>query len=209
MGLQNTQTYRTTFNPNRQSVLGFNPNRSSDFGKTARLCHAACFPPSRRRSGLHRGVARNRMRTKAGKMPESLISPIRNGHGVSDDRFGLNNTPRQNLGITRRKGIHGKGKSIYPRTKKAAQKMVFRQSILDRTHSGADSLLGNRLLGRPLPRDLPACTFLRPVRKQDRAQSRPAYFPALAFTASASFSISSTAFSNWRSRPCSKVSGVL
>ena len=199
MGLQNTQTYRTTFNP----------NRSSDFGKTARLCHAACFPPSRRRSGLRRGVARNRMRTEAGKMPESLIFPIRNGHGVSDDRFGFNNTPRQNLGITRRKGIHGKGKSIYPRTKKAAQKMVFRQRILDRTHSGADSLLGNRLLGRLLPRDLPACTFLRPVRKQDRAQSRPAYLPALAFTASASFSISSTAFSNWRSRPCSKVSGVL
>ena len=209
MGLQNTQTYRITFNPNRPSGLGLNPNRSSDFGKIARLCHAACFPPSRRRSGLRRGVAGNRMRTEAGKMPESLISPIRNGHGVSDDRFGLNNTPRQNLGITRRKGIHGKGKSIYPRTKKAAPKMVFRQRILDRTHSGADSLLENRLLGRPLPRDLPACTFLRPVRKQDRAQSRPAYLPALAFTASASFSISSTAFSNWRSRPCSKVSGVL
>ncbi len=209
MGLQNTQTYRITFNPNRSSDFGVNPNRSSDFGKIARLCHAACFSPSRRRSGLPRGVARNRMRTKAGKMPESLISPIRNGHGVSDDRFGLNNTPRQNLGITRRKGIHGKGKSIYPRTKRAAQKMVFRQRILDRTHSGADSLLGNRLLGRPLPRDLPACTFLRPVRKQDRAQSRPAYLPALAFTASASFSISSTAFSNWRSRPCNKVSGVL
>ena len=103
MGLQNTQTYRITFNPNRPSGLGLNPNRSldfglnpnrsSDFGKTARLCHAACFPPSRRRSGLRRGVARNRMRTKAGKMPESLSSPIRNGHGVSDDRFGLNNTP--------------------------------------------------------------------------------------------------------------------
>ena len=209
MGLQNTQTYRITFNPNRSLDFGVNPNRSSDFGKIARLCHAACFPPSRRRSGLPRGVARNRMRTQAGKMPESLISPIRNGHGVSDDRFGLNNTPRQNLGITRRKGIHGKGKSIYPRTKRAAQKMVFRQRILDRTHPGADSLLENRLLGRPLPRDLPACTFLRPVRKQARAQSRPAYLPALAFTASASFSISSTAFSNWRSRPCSKVSGVL
>ncbi len=209
MSLQNTQTYRITFNPNRSLDFGVNPNRSSDFGKIARLCHAACFPPSRRRSGLPRGVASNRMRTKAGKMPESLISPIRNGHGVSDDRFGLNNTPRQNLGITRRKGIHGKGKSIYPRTKKAAQKMVFRQRIPDRTHPEADSLLENRLLGRPLPRDLPACTFLRPVRKQDRAQSRPAYLPALAFTASASFSISSTAFSNWRSRPCSKVSGVL
>ena len=209
MSLQNTQTYRITFNPNRSLDFGVNPNRSSDFGKIARLCQAACFPPSRRRSGLPRGVARNRMRTQAGKMPESLISPIRNGHGVSDDRFGLNNTPRQNLGITRRKGIHGKGKSIYPRTKRAAQKMVFRQRILDRTHPEADSLLENRLLGRPLPRDLPACTFLRPVRKQDRAQSRPAYLPALAFTASASFSISSTAFSNWRSRPCSKVSGVL
>ena len=30
------------------------------------------------------------MRTKAGKMPGSLIFPIRNGHGVSDDRFGFN-----------------------------------------------------------------------------------------------------------------------
>ena len=51
-----------------------------------------CFWPSRRRSGLRRGVARSRMRTEAGKMPESLISPIRNGHGVSNssnDRFGL------------------------------------------------------------------------------------------------------------------------
>ena len=33
--------------------------------------------------------AGNRMRTKAGKMPESLIFPIRNGHGVSNDRFGF------------------------------------------------------------------------------------------------------------------------
>ena len=29
------------------------------------------------------------MRTEAGKMPESLIFPIRNGLGVSNDRFGL------------------------------------------------------------------------------------------------------------------------
>ena len=29
------------------------------------------------------------MRTEAGKMPESLIFPIRNGHGVFNDRFGL------------------------------------------------------------------------------------------------------------------------
>ena len=29
------------------------------------------------------------MRAEAGKMPESLIPPIRNGHGVSDDRFGF------------------------------------------------------------------------------------------------------------------------
>ena len=69
-----------------------NPNRSSDFGEIARLCHAACFSPSRRRSGLRRGVARNRMRTEAGKMPECLIFPIRNGHGVSNDRFGLKET---------------------------------------------------------------------------------------------------------------------
>ena len=68
---------------------GFNPNRSLDFGEIARLCHAACFWPSRRRSGLRRGVARIRMRTEAGKMPESLIFPIRNGLGVSNDRFGL------------------------------------------------------------------------------------------------------------------------
>ena len=66
-----------------------NPDRSLDFGEIARLCHAACFWPGRRRSGLRRGVARNRRRTEAGKMPESLISPIRNGHGESDDRFGL------------------------------------------------------------------------------------------------------------------------
>ena len=66
-----------------------NPNRSLDFGEIARLCHAACFSPSRRRSGLRRGVARIRMRTEAGKMPESLIFPIKNRHGVSNDRFGL------------------------------------------------------------------------------------------------------------------------
>ena len=29
------------------------------------------------------------MRTEAGKMPESLIFPIRNGHGLSNDRFGI------------------------------------------------------------------------------------------------------------------------
>ena len=53
------------------------------------MCHAACFSPSRRRSGLRRGVARNRMRTEAGKMPECLIFLIRNGLGVSNDRFGF------------------------------------------------------------------------------------------------------------------------
>ena len=68
----------------------FNPNRSLDFGEIARLCHAACFSPSRRRSGLRRGVARIRMRTEAGKMPESLTFPIKNGLGVSNDRFGFN-----------------------------------------------------------------------------------------------------------------------
>ena len=67
-----------------------NPNRSLDFGEIARLCHAACFSPSRRRSGLRRGVARNRMRTEAGKMPESLIFLTENSPGVSNDRFGLN-----------------------------------------------------------------------------------------------------------------------
>ena len=51
-----------------QSPDSFNPNRSLDIGEIA---------------------ARNRMRTEAGKMPESLISPIRNGHGVSNDRFGF------------------------------------------------------------------------------------------------------------------------
>ncbi len=66
-----------------------NPNRSLDFGEIARLCHAACFSPSRRRSGLRRGVARIRMRTEAGKMPESLTFPIKNGLGVSNDRFGV------------------------------------------------------------------------------------------------------------------------
>ena len=73
----------------RMGGLRFNPNRSLDFGEIARLCQAACFWPSRRRSGLRRGVARNRMRTEAGKMPESHIFPIRNGHGVSNDRFGF------------------------------------------------------------------------------------------------------------------------
>ena len=29
------------------------------------------------------------MRTEAGKMPESLIFPIKNRHGVSNDRFGF------------------------------------------------------------------------------------------------------------------------
>ena len=43
-------------------------------------------------SRLAEGVAgaRNRMRTEAGKMPECLIFPIRNGLGVSNDRFGFN-----------------------------------------------------------------------------------------------------------------------
>ena len=67
----------------------FNPNRSLDFGEIARLCHAACFSPSRRRSGLRRGVARSRMRTEAGKMPESLIFLTENSPGVSNDRFGF------------------------------------------------------------------------------------------------------------------------
>ena len=67
----------------------FIPNRSLDFGEIARLCQAACFSPSRRRSGLRRGVARNRMRTEAGKMPESLIFLTENSPGVSNDRFGI------------------------------------------------------------------------------------------------------------------------
>ena len=69
--------------------ISFTPNRSLDFGEIARLCHAACFSPSRRRSGLRRGVARNRMRTEAGKMPESLIFLTENSPGVSNDRFGF------------------------------------------------------------------------------------------------------------------------
>ena len=69
--------------------IEFNPNRSLDFGEIARLCHAACFSLSRRRSGLRRGVARNRMRTEAGKMPESLTFPIKNELGASNDRFGF------------------------------------------------------------------------------------------------------------------------
>ena len=81
--------------PRTRETPPINPNRSLDFGEIARLCHAACFSPSRRRSGLRRGVARIRMRTEAGKMPESLIFPIGNGPGVSDDRFGIN--PMRNL----------------------------------------------------------------------------------------------------------------
>ncbi len=76
-----------SFRPARP--LSINPNWSLDFGEIARLCHAACFWPGRRRSGLRRGVAGNRMRTEAGKMPGSLIFPIRNGHGLSNDRFGI------------------------------------------------------------------------------------------------------------------------
>ena len=41
----------------QQVMLSFNPNRSLDFGEIARLCHAACFSPSRRRSGLRRDSA--------------------------------------------------------------------------------------------------------------------------------------------------------
>ena len=58
--------------------LFFILNRSLGFGQIARLCHAACFSPSRRRSGLRRGVARSRMRTEADKMPESTISATGN-----------------------------------------------------------------------------------------------------------------------------------
>ena len=35
-------------------LISFNPNRSLDFGEIARLCQAACFWPSRRRSRLRR-----------------------------------------------------------------------------------------------------------------------------------------------------------
>ena len=76
-----------------QAAFCFIPNRSLGFGQIARLCHAACFSPSRRRSGLRRGVARNRMRTEAGNLPESLVFPIRNGLGVSNDRFGFIGRP--------------------------------------------------------------------------------------------------------------------
>ena len=69
--------------PTEGEVNAFNPNRSLDFGEIARLCHAACFSLSRRRR-------RNRMRTEAGKMPESLTFPIKNGLGESNDRFGFN-----------------------------------------------------------------------------------------------------------------------
>ena len=65
-----------------RSLKRFIPNRSSGLGEIARLCHAACFPSAE-------GVAGNRMRTEAGKMPESLMFPIRNGLGVSNDRFGF------------------------------------------------------------------------------------------------------------------------
>ena len=54
-------------------------------GEVVRLRQAAGFSFSRRRSGLRRGVARNRMRTEAGKMPERLFFPIR-----TDTAFGLN-----------------------------------------------------------------------------------------------------------------------
>ena len=49
-------------------------------------------------SGLAEGVAGSRMRTEAGKMPGSLIFPIRNGHGVSNDRFGVTQIGHQTSG---------------------------------------------------------------------------------------------------------------
>lgn len=50
---------------------------------------ATCISPSRRRSGSGRGVARNRMRAEARKMPKSLVCETGNGLGGSDDRFGI------------------------------------------------------------------------------------------------------------------------
>ena len=46
---------------------GFNPNRSLDFGEIARLCHAACFSLSRRRSGLRRGSGCGQRRARCPK----------------------------------------------------------------------------------------------------------------------------------------------
>ena len=54
-----------------------------------RMCHATGFPSGRKRSGLRRGVARNRMRTEAGKMSKGLIFSIGSGFGESKDRFGF------------------------------------------------------------------------------------------------------------------------
>ena len=60
----------------------FNPNRSLDFGEIARLCHAACFSPSRRRSEKQDA-------DRGGQDARSLTFPIKNGLGVSNDRFGF------------------------------------------------------------------------------------------------------------------------
>ena len=38
------------------------------------------------------------MRTEAGNLPESLVFPIRNGLGVSNDRFGINGKPGADSG---------------------------------------------------------------------------------------------------------------
>ena len=74
-------------------LISFNPNRSLDFGEIARLCQAACFWPSRRRSRLRRGVARNRMRTEAGKMPKQDAD--RGGQDARKPHFPNRKQPRR------------------------------------------------------------------------------------------------------------------
>ena len=59
-----------------------------------RIDTSTLFTYSNQKAALYpKSVTRNRVRTEAGKMPESLIFPIGSGHGVSDDRFGFITRP--------------------------------------------------------------------------------------------------------------------
>ena len=59
------------------------PNRSSDFREIARLCHAACFWPSRRRS-------EEQDAGRSGQDARKHHFRHRKRPGESDGRFGLN-----------------------------------------------------------------------------------------------------------------------
>ena len=64
------------------NVYSFNPNRSLGFGQIARLCHAACFSPSRRRSGLRRG--------RRARCPKASLSQSKTDSACLMTDLGLN-----------------------------------------------------------------------------------------------------------------------